>query len=101
MRPETRQRLVEMRSGLLADMDRQIEAGQLALLAGINAALGAIDGEAVPADPAARVVVSDDGQIRLTLYRDDGAAFATPIAPGRAVALAGELIAAALPKLAR
>jgi hypothetical protein len=51
---------------------------------------------------AARAIVSDDGcEIRLTLYNENGAAFAAPIAPGRAVALAGELIAAALPKLPR
>jgi hypothetical protein len=43
----------------------------------------------------------DGTEIRLTLYAENGAAFAAPIAPGRAVALAGELIAAALPKLAR
>jgi hypothetical protein len=90
VRPETRQRLIG-----------QIEAGQLALLAGINGALAAIDSEDLTAEPAARADVSDDGQIRLTLYRDDGAAFAAPLAPGRAVALAGELIAAALPKLPR
>jgi hypothetical protein len=103
MRVETRQRLIEMRTGLLAAMDRQIEAGQLARLAGINAALVALNIEGCSnGEPAARAVVSDDGsEIRLTLYAENGAAFAAPIAPGRAVALAGELIAAALPKLVR
>ena len=103
MRVETRQRLIEMRTGLLAAMDRQIEAGQLARLAGINAALVALNIEGCSnGEPAACAVVSDDGsEIRLTLYAENGAAFAAPIAPGRAVALAGELIAAALPKLAR
>ena len=68
-----RERLVEMRAGLLAGMDRQIEAGSLTLLAGIAAALSALDGEAVAAaECAGRAVVSDDGQIRLALYRDDG-----------------------------
>jgi hypothetical protein len=93
--------LVELRAGLLADMDRQIEAGPLALLTGISAALAAIDSEDLPAEPVTRAVVSDDGQIRLTLYRDDGEAVAVVLAPVRAVALAGELIAAALPKLPR
>jgi hypothetical protein len=103
MRVETRQRLIETRTGLLAAMDRQIEAGQLARLAGINAALVALNTEGCSnGEPAARAVVSDDGsEIRLTLYAENGAAFAAPIAPGRAVALAGELIAAALPKLVR
>ena len=102
MRAETRQRLVELRAGLLADMDRQIEAGPLALLTGISAALAAIDSEDLPAEPVTRAVVSDDdGQIRLTLYLDDGEAMAVVLAPVRAVALAGELIQAAVLRLPR
>jgi hypothetical protein len=98
---ETRERLIDMRKALLADMDRQIEAGSLVLLAGIGAALAAIDGEAGAAERAGRAVVSDDGQIRPAVYRDDGEPVAVMIAPVRAVALAGELVAAALPKLSR
>jgi len=46
-----------------------------------------------------RAVLSDDGStIRLTAYGDDGAAVAVTLAPVRAVALAGDLIRAALPK---
>jgi hypothetical protein len=97
---ETRQRLIELRAGLLADMDRQIDAGQLALLAGISGALAAIDSEDLPAEPAARAVVSDDGtEIRLTLYTNAHAAAAIDLDPVRAVRLAGKLIAAALLRL--
>jgi hypothetical protein len=99
--PSLRERLVEMRSGLLAGMDRQIEAGSLTLLAGINAALAALDVEAVvTGECAGRAVVSDTGsEIRLALYRDDGEAVAVVLDPVRALHLAERLIAAALPKL--
>jgi hypothetical protein len=92
-----------MRERLIGNLGRRIEGGDLALVAAIAGALAAIEA-CKPSDVelAARAVVSDDGcEIRLTLYNENGAAFAAPIAPGRAVALAGELIAAALPKLAR
>jgi len=58
--------------------------------------------DAMPADaaPAARAIVSADGrEIRLTLYTEAGPAAVVALDPVRAVALAGELIAAALPKL--
>src|SRR5437762_8758527 len=52
------------------------------------------------AEPAARAVVSDDGStIWLTAYTAAGQAVPVAIEPVRAVALAGELIRAALPKL--
>ena len=51
-------------------------------------------------EPAARAVVSDDGStISLTSYTEAGAAVLVALAPLRAVALADELIRAALPKL--
>jgi hypothetical protein len=51
-------------------------------------------------DPAARAVVSDDGStIWLTAYTATGDAVPVVLMPARAVALAGELIAAAVPKL--
>src|SRR5436190_741897 len=56
-------------------------------------------GSTVMPDLATRAVVSDDGEIRMTLYRDDGQAMAVALAPARAIALAGELIEAAGPKL--
>jgi hypothetical protein len=103
LRADLRRRLAESETiepawlAILADTET--------VLAAITGALAAIATEACQppeSEPAARAVVSDDGtEIRLTLYAENGAAFAAPIAPGRAVALAGELIAAALPKLAR
>ena len=52
------------------------------------------------ADPAARAVVSDDGStIWLTAYTAAGEAVPVALQPARAVALAGELIEAAVPKL--
>jgi hypothetical protein len=53
----------------------------------------------VTPDLATRAVLSDDGEIRMTVYRDDGQAVAVVLAPVRAVALAGQLIEAAVPKL--
>jgi len=96
-----RARLVATRAELIEWQVRDgIEGGTLALLAGIGATLEALD--AMPADtaPAARAIVSDDGRkIRLTLYGEAGAIATVTLAPCRAVALAGELIAAALPRL--
>jgi len=51
-------------------------------------------------EPAARGVVSDDGStIWLTAYTAAGEAVPVALQPARAVALAGELIEAAVPKL--
>ena len=51
-------------------------------------------------EPAARAVVSDDGStIWLTAYTAAGEAVPVALRPARAVALAGELIEAAVPKL--
>jgi hypothetical protein len=51
-------------------------------------------------EPAARAVVSDDGStIWLTAYTEAGDAVPVVLMPARAVALAGELIQAAVPKL--
>jgi hypothetical protein len=98
-----RSRLLSLREDALRHLDEAdaLDGGLLRLLGDTSAALAAIDRQPpADAEPAARVVVSDDGrEIRLTLYTENGAAFAAPIAPGRAVALAGELIAAARPKL--
>jgi hypothetical protein len=51
-------------------------------------------------DPAARAVVSDDGStIWLTAYTEAGDAVPVALLPVRAVALARELLTAAVPKL--
>jgi hypothetical protein len=94
--PRCAARLVEwlMRDG--------IAGGTLALLAGVNAAIDAFEATAeAPADivGTGHAVLSDEGgEIRLTVYRE-AAAVAAVLPPRRAVALAGELIAAALPRL--
>jgi hypothetical protein len=77
-----------------------IKPGHLGLIAGIAAALGTLDTMPAEAEMAARAVVSDDGRgIRLTLYAEAGAAAAIVLDPIRAVALAGWLLATALPRL--
>jgi hypothetical protein len=97
-----RERLIELRDDALGRMLRRgaIEPSHLPLIAGINAALDALDSLPVEAEAAARAVVSDDGrEIRLTLYTEAGAVAAVVLDPVRAVALAQRLIAAALPRL--
>ncbi|HVB16496.1 MAG TPA: hypothetical protein VNF04_08190 [Stellaceae bacterium] len=96
--------MIAMRGDLVEQMARDgIEGGTLALLAGVNAAIEACEATAeTPVDMPAtgRAILSDDGAaITLTLYRKAAAVAAVTLAPRRAVALAGELIAAALPKL--
>ena len=99
-----RARLLAMRAELVERLAcDKIEGGTLALLAGINAAIEAYEAAAEePADVVAtgRAVLSDDGAaITLTLYTQANPVAAVALAPHRAVALAGELIAAALPRL--
>jgi len=66
----------------------------LALLAGVNAAIEASEGP-----QAGRMLVGDGGRdTRLILCRGAGAIAAVMLAPRRAVALAAELVAAALPR---
>jgi hypothetical protein len=80
------------------ELARTVRRSQLPQIASIDARL-----EETPAEwkPACRAVVADDGQtIRLTLYAETGAVAAVDLDPLRAIALAGELIDAALPKLA-
>jgi hypothetical protein len=50
---------------------------------------------------SSRAVVSDDGQIRLTLYAKAGEAVAVVLSPVRALGLASELLAAAYLKFPR
>jgi hypothetical protein len=90
--------LIALRTELAAAImagDR-IEPGFLAMLAHADAAIGVLDRLPVDdAEPAARVVVADDGdEIRLALYRQNGeAAAVVGLPPLRALALAGEPIA--------
>jgi hypothetical protein len=92
-----RERLLAMRDEEIA---RIIKRSASAQLAGLEAAIAALDEIPTEALPASRAVVNDDGQeIRLTLHGETGAVAAAPLDPVRAIGLAGELIAAALPKL--
>jgi hypothetical protein len=106
LKPDTRarlvERLIELRDDALGRMLRRgaVELGHLPLIAGINAALDALDRMSDETTSAARSVVSDDGStIRLTLYSEASAVASVALDPVRAVALAGRLIEAALPRL--
>jgi hypothetical protein len=91
-----RQRLVEMRDRLVADLGCQVHGGTLTLLADLQGALAALD--ALPGsdevESADRVVIADDGEIRLLLYDADRAVGVT-LSAARAIRIAGELIEAA------
>jgi hypothetical protein len=92
-----RERLFAMRGEEIARILRQSPSPALAVITELLAALDELPAEA---QPASRAVVSDGGQeIRLTLYGETGAVAAAPLDPVRAVALADELIRAALQRL--
>src|SRR3954467_12468021 len=99
----TRRQLAAMRERLMGNLGRQIEGGDLALLAAVNGALAAIDAEALPldAEPMARAVVTNAPglPISVTLYAEHGHSAAVELSPIRAIALASRLIEAALPRL--
>jgi hypothetical protein len=93
-----RERLLKMRDEELACMIRR---GQLPRIDAINTALAALDEVPADCEPASHAEVSDDGKTtRLMLYVETGAVAAVELNPIRAIALARELIEAALPKLA-
>jgi hypothetical protein len=96
-----RAQLDDMRVALIEQLCCRIEGGSLALLGSVGAGLDALDRVPLEASPATRAVVSDDGrEIRLTLYGEAGVpAVGVALDPARAVALAGDLIASALPRL--
>ena len=101
---ETRQQLVAMRGRLLDDLGSRIDGGNLSLLTAIGGALAAIDaesGEPADAEPMARAIVTDAPglPIGLALYAADGKAAAVELLPLRALALANQLLAAALARL--
>ena len=92
-----KERLLKMREEAL---DRAIRRGQVSQIAAIDAALAALDEAPTKYQPASRAVVGDDGKtIRLTLYAETGAVALVELDPTHAIALAGKLIDAALPKL--
>jgi hypothetical protein len=100
----TRRQLVEMRQRLIGNLGERIEGGDLALLAAVNGALGAIDAAdcgPVNAEPMARAIVTDiPGEpIVLTLNGDDGRAVSVELTALRALNLATRLIDASLRRL--
>jgi hypothetical protein len=102
-----RARLIELRRDVLGVLQRDGTAlGELALLASVQGALAAIEADAAAdaaaPEPSGRVVLTDDGSaIRLISYADAERAAVVELSPRRAIALAGDLIAAALPRLSR
>jgi hypothetical protein len=97
-RATTRSRLLALRADVLRQLDQAdaLDGGLLRLLADANAA---IDESRQPpeGEPAVRAVVSDDGiEIRLISYTQTGPAAMVVLDPRRAIALAGQLITAAL-----
>jgi hypothetical protein len=90
--------LVAMRTDLVERLAHDgINAGFLQLLADVNAAIEALD--AVPpedAAPADRAVITDDGrEIRLAVYTGPDRVASVTLSPRRALAIAGQMIAAA------
>jgi hypothetical protein len=93
-----RARLLALRADTLRQLDDAdvISPGFLALMAGIHAALDALDAMPVDAEPADRAVLVDDGEtIRLVSYTEARAVATVALSPRCAIGLAGELIAAA------
>jgi hypothetical protein len=79
---------------------RLLRRGQLPQIAAIDVAIAALDEVPADAEPASRAVVSDDGKvIRLILYAETGIVAFVEVDPIRAIAVAAELIGAALPRL--
>jgi hypothetical protein len=99
-RATTRSRLLALRADVLRQFDEAdaLDGGLLRrLLADANAAIATIDAQPSEGEPAARAVVSDDGiEIRLISYTQTGAAAMVVLDPRWAIALAGQLITAAL-----
>jgi hypothetical protein len=98
----TYRQLAEMRSRLIGSLGKQIEGGDLALLAAVHGAIAAIDAEggaSVAVAPGGRAILADDRQtITLTIYTEAAVARPGRHSP-RTIALAGELIAAGLRRL--
>src|SRR5665213_1370815 len=102
-RAATRQQLAEMRSRLLGNRGKQIDGGDVALLASVQGAIAAMDADgsaSVAVAHGGRAILADDGQtISLTIYTEAAAATGAALTAERALALAGELITAARRRL--
>jgi hypothetical protein len=97
-----REALVEMQADMLDRMAQRasIEPAHLPLLAGLAAAIQALDRETRTIAAAPAVVDASGEAIRLVLLRDGNAITATELAPTAAIALAGALLDAAGSRLA-
>lgn len=91
-----------MRRVLVRNLAARFDGGNLALLGTVQAAIGAVDRAALEGgvDQFAEIAVHDGPGRRVVLVlRAGGAETHVPLSPADAVALAGELITAALPRL--
>jgi hypothetical protein len=96
-----RSRLLTLRSDVLQQLAEadQIQPGHLRLFADTVAALAAIDAEDVPLDVAQAervVLVGGSAEIWLVAYTASKQVSAVELSPQRAIAIAGQMIAAAL-----
>lgn len=94
--------LSDMRAALVERLERRFDGEALALLGSVGTALTAIDRVGVDGvEPAAHIAVADrkHGPIGLIVFLEQDRAVEVPIEPRRMLELAGELIAAALPRL--
>ena len=93
-----KERLLPMR---VEAVTNGILRGASPMIFAINAALTPVEEAATEAEPASRVMISEDGPtIRLTRHAETGTVAAVELDPIRAITLAGELINKAPPKLA-
>lgn len=108
--PDLRERLVEMRAGLIEGLTTapHIDGGYLRLLGDVCAALAAVDAARAPKGVttiviplAERAIVADDGRsIHLTMYRGAETLAGASLTPLRALQLGHELIAAGMSRAA-
>jgi hypothetical protein len=92
-----RDQLRRLRRDLAARLSQgPLEGGDLALAAGLAAALALVEAEAPPADPGSRAIVVDDGEkLVLTICGSDGPQAAAELSALHALTLAADLVTAA------
>ena len=97
-----RDRLLRLRASTFRQLSAadHLDAGLLAVLGNVGAALVALDQMAVGVSEGGRVVATDDGsEIRIALYDPAGTIATAPISAQWALALAGQLVSAAARRL--
>jgi hypothetical protein len=92
-----RDQLLLLRRDLTARLNQgPLGAGDLALAAGLAAAMALVEDEAPTADPGSRAVLADDGErLVLTVYGAAGPLAATELSALGALSLAGDLVTSA------